>query len=57
MTNKSNTKESNLKMHLCKICGQKMFEETCRIHSEKTGHNDFKPLFENNQQLKGGSEK
>ena len=45
-------------IHLCKICGEKMYAEQCFAHKEKTGHNEFRPCFEDsNQQLNGGSEK
>jgi hypothetical protein len=57
MTNKTNTTESSLEMHLCKTCGQKTEAKLCANHLEETGHNAFTPIFENNQQLKGGSEK
>lgn len=58
MTNKNENQmkkeESPLEIHLCKICGMKMNPRDCIIHKDETGHNEFKPAANNNQQLKGG---
>jgi hypothetical protein len=43
--------EANLgkEVHVCKICGIKMSPEACMFHQEKTGHNEFKPDFNDKQ--------
>jgi hypothetical protein len=44
-------------IHMCKICGLEMSPEMCIFHKENTGHNDFRPVFKADQELKGDAEK
>jgi uncharacterized protein YlaI len=57
MTNETNNEENSPEMHICKICGQKIEAKLCANHLEETGHDEFKPVSNCDQQLKGGSEK
>ncbi len=43
-------KEETREVHVCKICGQRLFADMCQFHKEKTGHNEFRLVSNNNQE-------
>lgn len=45
-----------LDIQMCKACGEQMEERLCRKHMQETGHNEFRPIFYN-QNMKGGVKK
>lgn len=48
--------EEKLDIQMCKACGEQMEERLCREHMQKTGHDEFRPIFDN-QNMKGGIKK
>jgi len=34
--------EETREVHVCKICGQKLFADMCQFHRDKTGHEEFR---------------
>jgi uncharacterized protein YlaI len=47
---------NEIEIHICKICGESMSEALCRKHMQETGHDEFKPVANNNQKRAGGAE-
>ena len=38
-------KEETREVHVCKICGQRLFADMYQFHRDKTGHNEFRPAL------------